>query len=83
LPLLGTCAQSFAARGSWRGDRELNVTCVCLRGDGGVTTPGGVQETFRCCTEGHGLEGNIGDKRTVGLDDLRGLFQPWWFYDSF
>jgi len=24
-------------------------------GGGGVTVPGGVQETFRCCTEGHGL----------------------------
>jgi len=35
--------------------------------------PGGVQETFRC-TEGHGLVGNIGDRWTVGLDDLVGLF---------
>ena len=24
----------------------------------------------------------IGDRWTVGLDDLVGLFQPWWFYDS-
>jgi len=24
---------------------------------GGVTIPGGVQEVFRCCTEGHGLVG--------------------------
>ena len=24
----------------------------------------------------------IGDRRTVGLDHLVGLFQPWWFYDS-
>ena len=37
---------------------------------------------FRCCTEGHGLVGNIGDRRTVELDVLRGLFQSWWFYDS-
>ena len=29
---------------------------------GGVTDPGVVQETFRCCTEGHGLVGNIGDR---------------------
>ena len=36
--------------------------------------PGDVQETFRCCTEGHGLMGNIGDRWTVGLDDLGGLF---------
>jgi len=25
------------------------------QGGGGVTIPEGVQETFRCCTEGHGL----------------------------
>jgi len=25
---------------------------------------------------------NIGGRWTVGLDDLRGLFQPWWFCDS-
>ena len=40
---------------------------------------GGVQETFRCCTEGCGLVGNTGDRRTVGLDDLRGLSN---LYDS-
>ena len=44
---------------------------------GGVTVPGGVQRTFGCCTEGHGIVGNTGDRWTVGLDDLRGLFQPW------
>ena len=27
-------------------------------------------------TEGYGLVGNIGDRWKVGLDDLRGLFQP-------
>ena len=43
------------------------------QGCGGVTAPGGAQETFRCCTEGHGLVGNIGDRWTVGLDDLGGL----------
>jgi len=47
------------------------------QGDGGVTIPGGVQETFRCCTEGHGLVGNIGDMWVVGQDDCGGLFQPW------
>lgn len=26
-------------------------------GGGGVTIPGGVQEAFRCCTEGYGLVG--------------------------
>ena len=25
---------------------------------------------------------SIVDRWTVGLDDLRGLYQPWWFYDS-
>ena len=30
------------------------------QGDGEVTVPGGVQEMFRCCTEGHGLLGTIG-----------------------
>ena len=47
------------------------------QGGGGVTDPGGVQETFRCCIERHGLVGNIGDRWTVELDDLFGLFQPW------
>ena len=45
--------------------------------DGGVTVPGGVQEMFRCCSEGDGLVGNIGDRWMAGLDDLRDLFQPW------
>jgi len=25
---------------------------------------------------------NIGGRWTLGLDDLGGLFQPWWLYDS-
>jgi len=47
------------------------------QGGGGVTDPEGVQEMFRCCTEGNGLVGNIGDRWMVELDDLGGLFQPW------
>ena len=47
------------------------------QGGGGVTVPGGVQGTFRHCTEGRGLVGNIGDRWMIGLDDLGGLFQPW------
>ena len=47
------------------------------QGGGGVTNPGSAQEMFRCCTEGFGLVGNIGERWTVGLDDLGGLFQPW------
>ena len=40
-------------------------------------SPGDVQEAFRCCTEGCCLVGNTGDQWTVGLGDLRRLFQPW------
>ena len=29
---------------------------------GGVNIPGSVQERFRCCTKGHDLVGNIGDR---------------------
>lgn len=32
------------------------------RGGGGVTVPRGVQETFRCCAERHGLVENISDR---------------------
>ena len=46
------------------------------QGGGGVTVPGGVQETCRCGTKEHGLVGSIGGRSVVGLDDLRGLFQP-------
>ena len=46
------------------------------QGGAGVSVPRGVQETFRCCAEGHGLEGTIGEGRMVGLDDPVGLFQP-------
>jgi len=31
----------------------------------------------RCCMEGYGLVGNIGDRWMVRLDGLGGLFQPW------
>lgn len=47
------------------------------QGGDGITDPGGVQETFRHCTEGHGLVGNTGDRCMVGLDDHGGLFQLW------
>ena len=45
-----------------------------------MTDPGGVQRTFGCCVEGHGLARTIGDGWMVGLDDPVGLFQPWQFY---
>ena len=31
---------------------------------------------FRCCTDGYGLVGNIGDVWTIGQDDSGSLFQP-------
>ena len=47
-----------------------------------VTDPGRVQEVCRRSSKEHGLVGNIGGRWMVGPDDLRGLFQPWWFHDS-
>ena len=41
-----------------------------------------VQVTFGCCTKGHGLVWKNGGRWMVGLHDISGLFQPWWFYDS-
>jgi len=49
---------------------------------GGVTEPGGAQEIFKCCVEGHGLVRTIGDGWVVELDDPVGLFQPWRFCDA-
>jgi len=68
-------------QGSFRSDiRETNVfrsgdaLVQAVQECGGVTVFGGVRET--CGTEGHGLEGNIGGKWMIGLDDLGVLFQP-------
>jgi len=57
---------------------DVRKTWAAQGGDR-VTVPGGVQETFRCCTnnKGHSLVGNIDDRWMVGLDDLGSLFQPW------
>ena len=71
--------------------REIQVGCYeillhqesgqvlewAAQGGGGLTVPGGIQGTFRCCTEKHGLVGNNGDRWKVGLDGPVGLFQPW------
>jgi len=46
------------------------------QGSGGVTTPEGVQKTCRYVTSGHGLAGMVVLELMVGLDDLRGFFQP-------
>ena len=35
-----------------------------------VTIPETIQETFRCCTEGHGLLQTIADRWMLGLDNL-------------
>ena len=37
-----------------------------------VTVPGNVKKRV----DEHGLEGNTGGRWTIGIDDLRGLFQP-------
>mgnify|MGYP001852925745 CR=1 FL=1 len=52
------------------------------RGGGGVTVRGGVQEPWRCGTEGRGLVGSIGDGWTIGLGDVSDLFQTLGFCDS-
>ena len=44
------------------------------QGGNGVTVPGGVQETWRCGTEGHDLVSSVGGRWMVGPDDLRVLF---------
>jgi len=53
------------------------VLVQAAQGGDGITNPRGVQETFKCCIEGHALVGNIGDGWTIGLVDLGILFQPW------
>ena len=44
----------------------LRRSCLALawtaQGGGGVTVPGGVHETWRCGTEGHGLVSSIGGR---------------------
>jgi len=68
--------------------RKYNFSESCqtldwaAQGGGEVTINGGVQETFRCYTEGNHFMEDIGDRWTVGLDDLRGIFQSWQFCDS-
>ena len=41
-------------------------------GSGGVTVPGGVQELWRCGSEGR-VCGHGGDGLVVGIDNLRGI----------
>jgi len=45
------------------------------QGGGGVTVPEGDREVCRCGTKEHSLVGNVCGKWTVGLDNLRDLFQ--------
>lgn len=40
--------------------------CTAAQGGDGATVPGGVKETRRCGTEGHGFVGNGGGRRMVG-----------------
>ena len=83
------CSTGFVVRLSLDEIKELTVweedsilspgkgTLQVCQGGGGVTIPRGVHEMFTCCSKGHVLVGNTGDRWMVGLDDLRGLFQPW------
>lgn len=48
---------------------------LAVQGGGGVSIPRGVQGMFRC-VEGCGPVRTTGDRWTVGVDDLVGLFQP-------
>ena len=51
--------------------KEWSGTGAGCPGQWGVTVPGGVQKPCGCDTSGHGGVG-----LTVGLDGLKGLFQP-------
>jgi len=46
------------------------------QGSGGVTIPGGIQKTSKTGHVGTWFSQRGGVRLTVGLDDLRGLFQP-------
>ena len=61
------------AQSSLQGSRHTE-TFVHI--NGGITIPGGVQELWRCGTEECDLVGNSDGRWMLGLDDLRGLFQP-------
>ena len=37
--------------------KECEALEQAAQGGGGITSPEGVQEMFRCCTNGHGLVG--------------------------
>jgi len=58
--------------------KELGGSGTAALGSGAVTVRGGVEETWRCGTEGCGQWAWC-DELMVGLGDLSGLFQP---YDS-
>ena len=51
------------------------------QGGGAVTVPGGVSEPCGCGTEDM-VSGHGGGGLVAGPGDLRGLFQPKWFWDS-
>ena len=54
---------------------ELRAPTKAAQGGGGVTIPGSAQEPCGCGTEGHGWWAQWG-WAGVGLDDLRGFFEP-------
>ena len=62
----------------WSGSGTLSLsgTGQAARGSGGVPIPGGGQKTVWMWHLGTWFSRRGGVGATVGLDDLRGLFQP-------
>lgn len=81
LPFISNTGEGFAVGEFLRKPGQCVLERAAQAG-GGVTLPGSVQETFRSCANGHSLVGNVGNRCMVGLNNLGGLVQPCWFYDS-
>lgn len=64
---LSSCSAYFS-------EKSVKALEWAAQGGGGIWR---CSRNVRCCTEGHGLVGDVEDRWMVGLVDLRGLFQPW------
>jgi len=56
--------------------KSSEAVAQAAQGGGGVTAPGGVKKHAGVALRDIMASGHGGDEFTVGLDDLRGLFQP-------
>ena len=74
LLLLGTRSSVPSDAKNCKGTRNGDMFWAAQGGDG-VTIPGGIPEPWRCGAEGRGQWARWG-WAGVGLDGLRGLFQP-------